>query len=40
MDLLSVEMNSRADLTLGLLGASLTAMLVAMLLQSDRSTTA
>ena len=28
-------MTGRADLTLGLLGASLTAMLVAMLLQSE-----
>jgi CIC family chloride channel protein len=32
---LTVEMTGRADLTLGLLGASLTAMLVAMLLQSE-----
>src|SRR6202044_3261725 len=32
---LSVEMTGRADLTLGLLGASLTAMLVTMLLQSE-----
>ncbi len=32
---LAVEMTGRADLTLGLLGASLTAMLVAMLLQSE-----
>ena len=32
---LAVEMTGRADLTLGLLGASLMAMLVAMLLQSE-----
>jgi chloride channel protein, CIC family len=32
---LAVEMTGRADLTLGLLGASLTAMLVTMLLQSE-----
>ncbi len=32
---LTVEMTGRADLTLSLLGASLTAMLVAMLLQSE-----
>ena len=32
---LTVEMTGRADLTLGLLGASLTAMLVTMLLQSE-----
>jgi len=32
---LAVEMTGRADLTLGLLGASLTAMVVAMLLQSE-----
>jgi chloride channel protein, CIC family len=32
---LTVEMTGRADLTLGLLSASLTAMLVAMLLQSE-----
>ena len=32
---LTVEMTGRADLTLGLLGASLTAMVVAMLLQSE-----
>ena len=32
---LSVEMTGRADLTLGLLGASLTAMFVTMLLQSE-----
>ena len=32
---LTVEMTGRADLTLGLLGASLVAMVVAMLLQSE-----
>ncbi len=32
---LTVEMTGRADLTLGLLGASLTAMVVAMLLRSE-----
>jgi CIC family chloride channel protein len=32
---LAVEMTGRADLTLSLLGASLTAMLVTMLLQSE-----
>ena len=32
---LAVEMTGRADLTLGLLGASLTAMVVAMLLKSE-----
>jgi CIC family chloride channel protein len=32
---LAVEMTGRADLTLGLLGASLVAMLVTMLLQSE-----
>ncbi len=32
---LTIEMTGRADLTLGLLGASLTAMVVAMLLQSE-----
>jgi CIC family chloride channel protein len=32
---LSIEMTGRADLTLGLLGASLTAMFVTMVLQSE-----
>jgi len=32
---LAIEMTGRADLTLGLLGASLTAMLVAMLMKSE-----
>jgi CIC family chloride channel protein len=32
---LTVEMTGRADLTLGLLGASVVAMVVAMLLQSE-----
>ena len=32
---LTIEMTGRGDLTLGLLGASLAAMLVAILLQSE-----